>query len=95
MAKKLKTINDYEDGCYFCGGFWCMEVHHIFGASNRKHSEEDGLCVWLCRLHHNMAPDGVHYNKKKMDELRRVGQKIYEKDHSHEEFMARYGRNYL
>lgn len=95
MSKKLKTINDYEDGCYFCGGFYCMEIHHILGASNRKKSEEDGFCVWLCKLHHNMPPDGVHYNRAKADQLRQVAQRIYEKDHTREEWRARYGKSYL
>ena len=39
MAKKLKSAfvdNLYE--CYECGSYDWIELHHIFGGSNRKHS---------------------------------------------------------
>lgn len=89
----LKLIDSM--GCYFCGSYQKLEKHHIFGAANRKHSEEDGLVVVLCHNCHNEPPDGVHYNKERMDYLRRVGQTEYERTHSHKAFMQRYGRNYL
>lgn len=72
-----------------------LEVHHIFGSSNRKHSEEDGLCVVLCHWCHNEPPDGVHYNRERREKLQRMGQRIYEQNHTREEFMQRYGRNWL
>jgi hypothetical protein len=81
--------------CFICGRTDWLERHHIFGGANRKLSEEDGLVVDLCHFCHNEPPNGVHYNRKQMDWLRAEGQKMYEQNHSREEFMARYGRNYL
>ena len=91
--KKIKTINRPQ--CYFCGRTDMLEVHHIFPAFNRKHSEEDGLCVWLCHYHHNEPPDGVHFNKTRMEHLKKVGQAIYEQDHTRDEWRQRYGKSYL
>lgn len=81
--------------CFICGRTDLIERHHIFGGANRKLSEEDGLVVDLCHFCHNEPPNGVHYNREQMDWLRAEGQRIYEQTHSREEFMERYGRNYL
>lgn len=98
MPKERKT-------CFLCGRYAYTERHHIFsGTANRKLSEEDGLVVDLCPDCHNMPPNGVHFNKERMQELHRYGQQFWEnvqtaKGMSHEEarkaFMKRYGRNYL
>ena len=104
MSGNIKTINTREDGCYICGRNGYLELHHIFGAANRKHSTEDGLCVYLCRPCHNEPPNGVHFNKERMDALRRYGQTLYEnnliaegktRQEAREAFIKRYGRNYL
>ena len=103
MCKK-KTINEKEDGCYVCGGFNRLEMHHIFGAANRKRSTEDGLCVYLCRACHNEPPNGAHFNRETMLYLKRQGQTWYEEkkiaegmspEEARASFMQRYGRNYL
>ena len=79
-------------------------ISHIFGAANRKHSEEDGLVVDLCHACHNEPPDGVHFNKNMMQILHEFGQRKWmidqiEKGMTAEEakraFMQRYGKNYL
>ncbi len=104
MSGNIKTINAREEGCYLCGRMGYLEMHHIFGSANRKHSTEDGLCVYLCRQCHNAPPNGVHFNKANMTMLRVMGQQRYEMarmdegmsaDEAHEAFMRRYGRNYL
>jgi len=80
-------------------------IRHIFGAANRKHSEEDGLVVDLCHACHNEPPDGVHFNKEKMKWLHIWGQDTWElrkmitdhvtRDDARQAFMKRYGRNYI
>lgn len=104
MSGNIKTINTREDGCYICGRNGYLELHHIFGAANRKHSTEDGLCVYLCRPCHNEPPNGVHFNKDRMKYLHQYGQMVFEADRRHEGatdeearemFMKRYGKNYL
>lgn len=104
MSGNIKTINAKEDGCYICGRKGYLELHHIFGAANRKHSTEDGLCVYLCRACHNEPPAGVHFNRINMNMLRVIGQRRYEAeimdegmtaDEARQAFIKRYGRNYL
>ena len=54
MAKKLESAfvdNLFE--CYECGSYDWVEVHHIFGGCNRKHSEEYGYILPLCHRCHN------------------------------------------
>ena len=81
--------------CFICGTAEGLESHHIFfGNPNRKHSEEDGLKVWLCHTHHR-GNVSVHFNRTMDLKLKRFAQQKYEETHTREEFMERYGRNWL
>ena len=90
--------------CFLCGKYAHTERHHIFGGyANRKLSEQDGLVVYLCRCCHNEPPNGVHFNKERMDALRRYGQTVYEnnliadgktRQEARTAFIKRYGKNY-
>lgn len=100
-----KSILDTRKGiCFLCGQYGMTETHHIFGAANRRLSDEDGLVVYLCPYCHNIPPNGVHFDAQAMKRLRQVGQKAYEdkmaqnglnKAEAREAFMQRYGKNYL
>ena len=101
-----KSILDTQKGvCFICGRYGFTEKHHIMqGVANRRLSEEDGLCVYLCFDHHNRPPDGVHFNKENMLRLHQTGQKAYEnkliedgmsEEEARKAFMERYGKNYL
>ena len=90
--------------CFLCGRYAYTERHHIFGAANRKLSEQDGLVVDLCPDCHNRPPNGVHFNKERMDALRRYGQTVYEnnliadgktRQEARTAFIKRYGKNYI
>lgn len=87
---QTERIKQEYKWCFICGKPY-SDRHHIFGRSNRKFSEEDGLVVYLCRHHHEMAHEGGEF----MDELHKIGQMAYEEKHTRDEFMNRYGRNYL
>ena len=57
---------------------WPDSLHrtasHIFGGTaNRRLSEEDGLVVDLCTDCHNRPPNGVHFNKERMEESAKKG----------------------
>ena len=80
--------------CLICGSPY-VEKHHIFGASNRNNSEKYGLYVYLCAYHHRDQIHGVHGNRKLMDDLHQYGQRLFEMQHSREDFMRIFGRNYL
>jgi len=87
-------LNNKEDGCFFCGRTDQLECHHIFNKYDKKKAEEDGFLVFLCHTHHN-TPEGVHYRIQMRRYLQALAQEKYEETHSHEEWMQRYGRNYL
>lgn len=94
--EQVKSINKKEDGCLFCGRHDWLELHHCMpGRANRKKSDEDGLCVWLCHWHHNEPPIGVHYNKYNRTLVQQLAQRVYEKNHTRQDWMRRYGKNYL
>lgn len=68
-----------------------MDIHEIFhGTANRQKSIQTGLCVGLCRFHH----DAVHRNKDMDLRLKQIGKKAFLRNHSEEEFIAIFGRAY-
>jgi hypothetical protein len=48
----------------------------------------------LCFEHHR-GPDGPHQNKEYDLQLKREAQAKFEQDHSREDFIRLFGRNYL
>lgn len=93
MKKSIMEKDDLWSTEHFTG----CHKHHIFGGANRKLSEQDGLFIYLTPELHNMSDKGIHFNKTFMDYAHSVGQlswmRYYKK--TKEEFIARYGRNYL
>lgn len=83
--------------CAICGK-QTKEIHHlVFGTANRKLSDEDKLCMSLCREHHEF----LHKNATIS---RIIGQLMYERNKcaegysieaSRQSFRLRYGRSYL
>lgn len=72
--------------------------HEIFyGRKNRQKSIEDGLVIFLRPEDHNMSNYGIHFNKTFDLETKKLAQKQYMcyYNKSIDEFIARYGRNYL
>ena len=93
----MKSIirGDRKGQCYLCGNICYTECHHIYGGANRKLSEKFGLKVYLCFPHHRGGREGVHENRELMEQLHRIGQEAFEREHTREEFMKIFGRNYL
>ena len=59
--------------------YWSyVEKHHVFNGPDRKHSEEDGLTVYLCVGHHRTGKAAVHLNRESDLVLKRYAQEIYE-----------------
>lgn len=97
----MKSIMQEDRGkCYLCGRNGNgdpLEEHHVFPGANRKFSEQDGLKVYLCgsRCHRNGFMS-AHQDKKTSDRLKADAQKAWESKYgSREDFMRRYGKNYL
>ena len=69
-----------------------LHRHHvIFGRGYRNLSEKFGLWVYLCPEHHRK----IHKDKELNVELRQQAQRIFLKDHTLQEWMANFTRNYL
>ena len=83
--------------CVLCGSSRRIEKHHIFGGALRKKSEKYGLTVDLCHYCHNEPPNGVHFNKDKMLELKQYGQRkvMEEQGWTTEKFIEEFRKNYL
>ena len=81
--------------CYICRRHTDTALHHIFGASKRTMSDENGFTVFLCPDCHQYAPHAVHRSRETSLMLKARCQKVYEKTHGRDDFSARVGRNYL
>lgn len=94
----MKSIINDKKECFICGTNRDLHLHHILFGRNRKKADEDGLTVYLCYFHHE-DDYGVHgKNGHELDEkLKIIAEKrwcdFYNK--TPEQFIKRYGRNYL
>jgi hypothetical protein len=99
LRKQKRAVNNsrpqVEKKCYITGATEGLHKHHIFGAANRKLSEQYGLYVYLIPEYHNMSDKGVHFNREFDLQLKREGQAKFEQEHSREEFIRLFGKNYL
>lgn len=97
---KKSIVQSDPSKCYLCGKNGAgdrLEKHHIFGAYNRKKSEEDGEFVWLCGdACHRNGPNAAHRSKETSRRLHEEGQRAWEKVYgTRAEFLKRYKKNYL
>ena len=95
----MKSIIQSKKECFECMTYTNLEIHHIFfGTANRQLSEKDGLKVWLCQYHHR-GTKGVHgKDGHELDErLKSIAQMFYMQKYNktEDEFIKRYGKNYL
>lgn len=93
--KWFSIITNNREQCFICGSHRWIEIHHVFGAYNRKKSTEYGLVVPLCHYCHNEPPNGVHHNADNNRKLRRIGQKAFQKHYPDLDFRQIFGKNYL
>lgn len=87
----MGTITDYEKLCAVCNGPSDNMHHLIFGRGLRKLADEDGLVIPLCIRCHNE----IHSSTAASKLSRICGQLAYEKTHSRQDFIKRYGRSYI
>lgn len=93
----MKSILQKEKECYICKVKVGLHDHHVFfGVSKRKISEKYGLKVWLCWFHHEgtygaHGKNGASLNKR----LKQLAQLKFEENHTREEFIKIFGKNYL
>lgn len=88
----LATENGF---CYFCGRQAEVVRHEIFyGSLLRKVSKEQGTWCYLCVPCHQFEHQGGGLERDGMT-LKQMAQTAFERNHTREEFMKLYGRNYL
>lgn len=83
-----------EPMCYICRRRTELELHHcIPGNPGRKHSDEDGLVVYLCRSCHR----GIHDSGLYYEALKTAAQTAWMRHYQKgvEEWRKRYGKSYL
>ena len=74
--------------CYYCNeSRGKMDIHEVYGGSNRQRSMKYGLCVPLCRK--------CHSNEIVIQDLRKWCQREYEKTYTRDEFINLIGKSYL
>ena len=96
--KRYSIITKDLTRCIECGSS-NVELHEVFyGGRNRHKSIEDGLVIPLCKkYHHRGNLIGIHKDKELNTKYRKIAEQkwldYYKK--TIEDFIERYGRNYL
>lgn len=93
MAKQSILVGSM-DSCMVCGKPH-PHKHHVFGASNRKWSEEYGLYVPLCYKHHNGSDEGVHFNKDFDLKLKQYAQERFQEEYPDLNFREIFRKNFI
>lgn len=84
--------DDSAEHCYLCGRYGPSDVHHcIHGTAGRNLADRYGLTVHLCHSCHMRLHDTGWMDRH----LEQAAQRAFETDHSHEEWMRIFGKNYL
>lgn len=91
---KNSIIQKDESRCYLTGSTLHLDKHHCMNGAFRKKAEQDGLFVYLNHEVH-MYLHNTGEGRQKMNELKVIAQKKYEENHTHEEWMERYKKNYV
>ena len=91
------SILQNKKECYKCKNT-NVHIHEVFyGQKNRTKSIEDGCCIYLCPTHHNMSDAGIHFDKQFDLEVKQSMERKWLETYNKtiEDFIHRYGRNYL
>ena len=86
--------SDDDAYCFVSGFHVNLDFHHIFNGAYKHKSEEDGFWIYLRHdLHMNLhdTEEGHAYWRT----LKQKCQEYYELTHTREQFIRRYGKNYL
>lgn len=62
--------------------------------ANKKKAEQYGLILPLCINHHTGA-EGVHTKPERMLACRQMAQRKFEEEHTRDEWVKIFGKNYL
>ena len=93
--KKGQSILQESKECFITGRTDYLHKHHIYGGSNRIISEEEGFFIYLIPEFHTIGPEAVHNDDEFLKKLQEICQRIYEENHTREEFIRLIGQNYI
>lgn len=86
----IENEEQFGQRCHKCGAPY-PDIHECFGGINRQKSKDYGLCVSLCRKHH----DEAHKNPVLRRELEQMGKHAFlEYWGDIEQFKEVFGRYY-
>lgn len=102
MAKKSILHDKKDHTCFLCMLLYddyswkITEEHHVFfGNGLRELSENYGLKVQLCILHHRESKEAVHQNIENNRMVQAYAQRAFEKKFPEKNFRKIFGRNYI
>ena len=90
-TRRFSIITDNLTVCYICNETKKDDLHEVFGGSNRKKSMQWGMVIPICRECHTKWDT----DKMLREIIQHNVQQIFEKQYSHELFMAEFKRNYI
>ena len=100
MAKTKKEFSIMpESDLYSTFRFYGSERHEVFEGrtGNRDKSIEDGLVIFLTPERHRTGKNAIHRDYDFWEEVKIIAEKTWCEYYgkTKEDFLARYGRNYL
>ena len=95
MARSIINDTNY---CFICSRYKCRYVmanhtHHCLGGNKRQLADEDGLTVRLC----HRCQQKLHDKSEHERDLQMIAEKAWLEHYGKtvEEFIERYGKNYI
>ena len=96
--KRYSIITNDLEHCIECGNV-NVELHEVFfGGRNRNKRIEDGLVIPLCKkYHHRGNLIGIHKDKELNYKYKKIAEQkwIYYYNKTIDDFIKRYGKNYI
>lgn len=89
--KRFSIIYNDLTRCAECKSTFAVQKNEVYEGAKRTTSMINGFVVPLCPKHHDM----FHSNRAFALKYKRMFQKKYEEEHSHDQFMNLIHRNYL
>lgn len=89
-----------ENPFYETKRFPGSERHEIFegyATKNRDYSIQDGLVIFITPYEHRTSNNSIHLNPKQWEWLKPIAQNAWQEYYkkTKEEFILRYGKNYI
>ncbi len=90
QKNRFSIIYQEMTKCCVCGLKW-VEINEVFEGRNRSNSMKYGMCCPLCKKHHDQFHNDIEFNHY----FKRLFQSKFEENHTREEFIKIFKRNYL